>query len=119
MASGFGFRACGEAVVILQRVADSRYPRGLSAVGKKLPGCARRTAGGGCPHMSLVDRSEDQSQRRRTGVSDPHGLSLSRAGYLSTNLANIFSGSMAMKVPRLRARTSLFSFKISAALMWV
>ena len=35
----------------------------------------------------------------------------------STYLANIFSGSIAMKVPRLRARTSFFSLRISAVLM--
>ncbi len=39
--------------------------------------------------------------------------------YFFTYLANIFSGSMAMNVPWLRARTSFFSLRISAALMWM
>ena len=40
-----------------------------------------------------------------------------RGDYRSTNFPNIFSGSIAMKMPRLRARTSPFSSMISAALM--
>src|SRR5439155_18688834 len=39
--------------------------------------------------------------------------------YLSTYFANICSGSMAMKVPLLRARTSPLAFTISAVLTWV
>src|ERR1700723_1217921 len=82
--AGFGLwlSGSGEAVAILQRVRNLRYPRRVHA--------------------------KDQRQKRRTGVSDPNGLSRSMAisshmGYLSTYLANIFAGSMAMKVPRLRA----------------
>ncbi len=53
-------------------------------------------------------------------TEDPgeHGVVLSAWSlYLSTYLANIFSGSMAMKIPRLRAKTSSLSLRISAVLM--
>jgi hypothetical protein len=39
--------------------------------------------------------------------------------YRAACFLNIFAGSMAMKMARLRARTSLFSLRISAAFMWV
>src|SRR3984957_14981961 len=77
---------------------------------------------GGCAFFI----TESQSHREEKSKSLPRRtLSFHRGtrgerrseGYFCTYFANIFSGSMAMKVPRLRARTSFFSFRISAELM--
>src|ERR1700722_20426200 len=67
------------------------------------------TAESACPHMGGA--SFKKIRVKGVGQECP-----THTSYLSTYLANIFSGSMAMKMPRLRARTSLSSFRISAVL---
>ena len=115
------FATIAEAAILLIRPTSAAKPPGL----KILPANPRAPIdyfeippNPMIPKMRAAGEipSTDRDSRFREN-SYPIQSYLTVEDHLSTNLPNIFSGSIAMNTPRPRARTSPSSFMISAMLM--